>query len=281
MKRLTIFIAFSFALHLLLESGLLSLANNSLREHEPKSVTEIELVDSKENLKFEKPLIKQLDPVNQVDNDDALARFDSEKTQRVQKQTRTENLGLTRNASSKQLLKKTQQQQKNEPQRNSEFDPSESQPEFTRLNYSNPNQNRSQTSAISQVLPSDIQVADATNLNTDANTYYSFYSRVEELFYVRWGERLDYYWNRLAFDFKKTQLAGRTWSTTIEVRLTSTGEYFSSSIFKSSGYKPFDEAAVFAFKDAHFFPNPPKAKIEPDGFVRLRYRLAVHVGQMQ
>ncbi len=278
-KRLTIFIAISLALHLLLESGLFSLADNLLREREPKPVTEIELVDSKEKKNFEKPLIKQLEPVKKIDNDDVMARFDSEKTQRVEKETKTENLGLTRNASSKKASKPKPETQKT--QAKNEFETEQALPEFTRMRYSNPNQANNQASAISQVLPSDIQVSDATNLNTDANTYYSFYSRVEELFYVRWGERLEYYWNRLAFEFKKSHLAGRTWSTVIEVRLTSTGEYHSSSIFKSSGYPPFDEAAVFAFKDAHFFPNPPKEKVDPDGFVRLRYRLAVHVGDMQ
>ncbi len=278
MKRLTIFIALSLALHLLLQSGLFSLANVVLRQREPHPTTEIELVDSSDKFPREKPLIKQLDPINKIDNDDGQARFDSEKTQRVEKETQSQNIGLTQNAQrgSAEAQKNARQPQ---PEKNTPSD--EGLPEFTRMNYSNPNQNNNNQSALSQLLPSDIQVADATNLNTDANTYYSFYSRVEELFYVRWGERLDYYWNRLAFDFKKTQLAGRVWSTTIEVKLTSTGEYHSSAIFKSCGYKPFDEAAVFAFKDAHFFPNPPKAKIDPDGFVRLRYRLAVHVGNMQ
>jgi TonB family protein len=283
-ERLTIFIALSLGLHLLLKSGLFSLADYYLEQNHRSSATEVELVeDATSNPKTprEKALIKQLKPLNQIKNDDSQARFDSEQTQRVEKETQARNTGLTQNS---------QRSTGSAAQANNQSDPSRNQktsetggdlPEFTRMNYGNPNRMTTPESTISQILPSDIAFSNATNLNTDANTYYSFYSRVEELFYVRWGERLDFHWNHLSFDFKKNQLGGRTWSTTLEVLLTSTGEYHSSKIFQSSGYPPFDEAAIFAFKDARFFPNPPKAKIDPDGFVRLHYRLAVRVGDIR
>jgi TonB family protein len=276
-KRLIVFIALSLALHLLLKSGLFNLADQYLVTHQTQPETEIEVLGGSEpELPKVKPLIKQLDPIAQRPVDDkTTARFDSEKTQRVQHETKTQNLGLTRNQT-------RQQPQRQNPDKQETVEKSDTGelPEFTRMNLTNPNQIKNQDSAISQVLPDDIQFSDATNLNTDANTYYSFYNRVEELFYVRWAERLDYYWSRLAYDFKKNQLSGKVWFTTIEVWLNLRGEYHSAYIKQSSGYRPFDEAAVFAFKDAKFFPNPPKAKIEPDGFVRLRYRLAVRIGRL-
>jgi TonB family protein len=76
-------------------------------------------------------------------------------------------------------------------------------------------------------------------------------------------------------------LSGKTWSTELEVWLTAKGEFHSAYIKKSSGYQPFDEAAVYAFKNARLFPNPPKAKVEPDGFVRLRYRFNINVAAYQ
>lgn len=233
---------------------------------------EVVLVDEPEEPKTkEKPIIKQLEPQNQIINDDSLARFDSEKTQRVKEETQADKLGLTRNASQKMRMQKGQQtltSQENDGDL----------PEFTRMNLSSPAREKQQSAAISTLLPNDIKFSGATNLNTDANTYYSFYSRVEELFYVRWSERLNFYWDRLPDDFKRRELAGKSWSTIIEVWLKSSGEYHSSYIRKKSGYVPFDEAAVYAFKDARFFPNPPRAKVEPDGFVRLKYRLIIQIG---
>ncbi len=234
----------------------------------------VELVNTPENISRSRPIIKQLDPINPIDQLSKPARFESEKDQRVHQETQTRNTGLTRNPNRKNT--RTSEATKLNQSQNEE-----DLPEFTRANLQSPSHSQtSQTAALSQILPSDIPFAGATNLNTDANIYYSFYSRVEELFYVRWGERLNYYWNRLAYEFKKKQLSGKVWTTTLEVLLNSSGEYHSAKIFQSSGYKPFDEAAVFAFKDARFFPNPPRAKVEPDGFVRLRYRLSVQVGNL-
>lgn len=282
MKRLTIFIALSLALHLILKSGLFSLADFYLSQHPKSQQTEVELVQSKPASKADltKPLIKQLKPVNPLINDNTKARFDSEKTQRVQQETQARNTGLTQNSQKSAGFHQPEPQQPQHPQQKSRADDGDL-PEFARMNYPNPNQISNQESALSQFLPNDIAYSNATNLNTDANTFYSFYSRVEELFYVRWGERLDFHWNHLSFDFKKSQLAGQIWSTTLEILLTSKGEYHSAKIFQSSGYQPFDEAAVFAFKDAKFFPNPPREKIDSDGFVRLHYRLAVRVGEMR
>lgn len=273
-ERLTIFIAISLGFHLVLKSGLFSLADYYLNHNQRPAVTEVELITDSPTTQKERPLVKQLKPVNQVTNSPSEARFDSEQTQRVEKETQARNTGLTQNSQSSTAPQQTQP--------NTEASEQDGDlPEFTRMNYSSPNRMNSPESTLSQILPNDIAFSNATNLNTDANTFYSFYSRVEELFYVRWGERLNFHWDHLAYEFKKTHLSERTWGTTLEILLTSTGEYHSSKIFQSSGYPPFDEAAVFAFKDARFFPNPPKAKIDPDGFVRLRYRLAVRVGKMR
>ncbi len=275
MKRLTYFIILSIIIHLTLRSGLFTLAH--YYEAKAKSPQfEVVLVDKKDEPAQKnkiRPIIKQLVvPPDQIINDNSLARFDSEKTQRVKEETKARNLGLTRNASQLQAAQKAQRQQ-----------PIESDsdlPEFTRMNLSSPAREKQQSAAISTLLPGDVKFSDATNLNTDANTYYSFYSRVEELFYVRWSERLHYYWDRLPYEFKKRQLSGKVWSTVLEVWLTSEGEYQSAYIKRASGYQPFDEASVFAFKDARFFPNPPRAKVEPDGFIRLRYRFNVQIGPL-
>lgn len=274
MKQLGIFVIFSIIFHFLLITSTLYFAEKYKSDLKKPDVTQIEIIEQNEESlqqKIEKSrqLIKQLKAtISEIKTPSQIARFESEKTQRVERETKAANLGLTQNSAPT-----VKQQISDQSETKEEGD----LPEFAR---SKPNVQQmpvSQNSSVSSILPNDINDSNATNLNTDANTYYSFYSRIEELFYVRWVERVRFYWDRISFDYKKNVLAGKIWSTTLEVWLTSTGEFHSAYIKQSSGYKAFDEAAVFAFKDARFFPNPPRAKVEPDGFVRLRYRFSVHV----
>lgn len=289
MKQLGFFIAASLIFHFLVSTSTLYFAEKYYSTTQ-KDQTEFEILDSEDEtlqskLEETRQLIKQLKTsVQKIQDDKIKARFESEQTQRVAQETKASQLGLTQNASPAQAAKNATNPQLL-PQKNintaqnekPNTDPSDT-PEFAKhLRTSNSQVSLSQQSAISANLPSDIQNSNATNLNTDANTYYSFYNRVEELFYVRWVERARYYWNRTGLDYKKNVLAGKTWSTTLEVWLLANGEFHSAYIKQSSGYKPFDDAAVFAFSDARMFPNPPKAKVEADGFVRLRYRFNVNV----
>ncbi|MCC2679777.1 MAG: tonB protein [Pseudobdellovibrio sp.] len=239
-----------------------------------------------ERLNETRQLVKQLKTtVEQLKDVKDRARFESEQTQRVVKETRASVLGKSQNENSApqpkmQILPQT----KISPEVANRLKLAKNDgdlPEFARMKSPAQQVAVSEQSAISHALPSDIQASNSTNLNTDANTYYSFYSRVEELFYVRWVERANYYWNRISHDYKRTVLSGKTWTTDLEVWLTSTGEYHSAYIKRSSGYQPFDEAAVYAFKNARLFPNPPKAKVEADGFVRLRYRFNINVAAYQ
>ncbi len=272
MRNLALFLFISILLHLSSYEGVNVLVTDLLVRHKPQPTTEIELVENNQDApklqEKERPIIHQLEPARVVKST-APARFDSEKKQRVEKETKARELGLSRNKSASSISPFPQQMK---PISRTSSD----NPEFA-LHV----QNKAPAAATSKVsidLPNDIQMSDATNLNTDANIYYSFYNRVEELFYVRWEERLNYYWNRLSSDFKVNTLAGHTWRTTFEIVLKASGEYDSSTILQSCGYPPFDEAAIFAFKNARYFPNVPKAKVESDGYVRLKYRFSVRVG---
>ncbi len=270
MRPLTYFIFFSLLVHLTSYTGF-ELFAPSLPPNPLTTVTEFELVEDADLNKFnsdEKPVIKQLDSPNSMFAAED-ARFSSEKTQRVQIETRVAQIGPTQN---KSALTKNNSEKMTKPIPRAEDG---ILPEFTRSLNSAPNTNTQ--SSLGNELPRDIQLSDTTNLNTDSNIYYSFYDRVEQLFRIRWSDRVHYYWDRIPVDFKKENLAGRVWSTTFEVVLKGSGEYHSATIIRSSGYKPFDEAAIYSFKSARYFPNVPKAKVEHDGFVRLKYRFNLHV----
>ncbi len=278
MKQLGFFIILSVLVHVILSEATLYMAHHFYKSRAPFETTEIELAEEpkadplQEKLDRARKLVKQLNrTVEEMKKPTAPARFESEKTQRVKLETKANIFGLSQN--NKFVPPKAQAAEVGKKL----FAKDGELPEFARMKATSAATPVATNSAISSDLPNDIAQSDATNLNTDANTYYSFYSRVEELFYVRWVERTNYYWERIPFDFKKSTLAGKVWSTSLEVWLKSNGEYHSAYVRQSSGYKEFDEAAVFAFKDAKLFPNPPKAKVESDGFVRLRYRFNVHV----
>lgn len=289
MKRISIFIILSLVLHILLNYSLWQISSILTQNLNKKNITEIELQETSDKNRprlREKQIIKQLQAQEpETLNPKDQARFDSEKTHRVQHETKARETGLTQNSVKQQpSVHQTQKIQSQNPQptenKNHEKEKDGDLPEFARMNPQSSPQASARASSLSTILPNDVQFSDATNLNTDANTYATFYSRVEDLFYVRWSEKLTQIWDRLDYSFKKNYLAGRTWSTQIEVWLKANGEFHSAYIHKESGYKPFDEATVFAFKDARFFPNPPRAKVESDGFVRLRYRFNVQIGQL-
>ncbi len=270
MKELGFFIIFSVIFHFLVTTSSLYVVDLLQDRQKKPDVTQIEIIEApkdslQDKLEKTKQIIKQLKAnIEELNDAKKIARFDSEQTQRVKKETKASKLGVTQNSASATVPKQSEDN-------DGDF------PEFTKARPNVQQMPVTQNSSISSNLPSDIENSNATNLNTDANTYYSFYSRVEDLFYVRWVERVRYYWDRISFDYKKNVLSGKVWSTTVEIWLTATGEFHSAYIKQPSGYKAFDESAVFSFKDARFFPNPPKAKVEADGFVRLRYRFNIYV----
>ena len=270
MKTLAFFLFFSVLIHLTSFTGL-SIFGPSLPKSFLTEVAEIDVIETAKNpqKEDEKIFVKQLDSENSLFAQDT-ARFSSEKTQRVLRETKAVRIGATQNRNNPSL-----NSGRNFTNNDEESDPDDSTPEFaksgqTKLAHS--------TSSLGYTLPEDIQLSETTNLNTDSNIYYSFYDRIDQLVRIRWIERVDYYWNRISLAFKKDKLSNKIWSTTFEIKLKANGEFHSASILRSSGYGPFDESAVYAFKSAGFFPNVPRAKVEPDGFVRLKYRFSIHIG---
>lgn len=282
MKQLGFFVAVSILFHFLVSTSALYFAEIWGAQQKASEVTQIEILEPdelQEKLNETRQLIKQLKTtVKEIQDSKIRARFESERTQRVERETQARELGLTQNSAPNLATGSAIKNSGASAQQQIETNNNGDLPEFARAQQPNaPTLPVAPNSAISSLLPSDISQSNATNLNTDANIYYSFYNRVQDLFYVRWVERVNLHWNRTAYDYKKNVLAGKSWSTQVEIWLRENGEFHSAYFLKKSGHQPFDEAAVFAFKDARFFPNPPRAKVEPDGFVRLRYRFNVMV----
>jgi len=114
-----------------------------------------------------------------------------------------------------------------------------------------------------------------TALNTDRYLYYSFFSRATELIYFRWDSAV-----QASLPGVSARMAGKSnndkWTTLVEIWLKPNGEFHSAHVMKESGIVEFDRVATNAFRQAGFFPNPPKELVEPDGFIRLKWGLTVY-----
>lgn len=267
MKRFYIALGLSLLFHLIQYTVVNLAPNLNLLSQQDETIVDIIEKTDEQKKQFQKQIVP-MPKVKSIPNQDP-AKFFAEDDQRVEKETATRNLGITKNQN--KIQNKNQNPEKQKTEKNTT--------QGDELEFAKAVRQSAEISAPSALefaLPKDIAEGSATNLNTDAHIYASFYNRVTELFYIRWAQRLDAIWDRLPDETKKN-LSGRVWATDIEVWLKSDGEYYKSMIMKPSGFQNFDNAAVFAFQNAKFFPNPPRAKVEPDGFVRLRYRITVHV----
>lgn len=266
MKKLGVALFLSLLFHLS-QLGLISVwPVRSTSQFETDAPIEFEVVETDEKPEQkEKPIVKTVKNKDQAAINDP-ADFFSEETNRTTAQTRAREYGRFQSGTGTEQPRQQQNQNNDLKPVHPAFDTSGNQ---FRQQLNMPSQSEYR-------LPSDIQMGSATNLNTDAHIYGSFYNRVTDLFYIRWTQKLNSTWERLSLDTKRN-LSGRTWSTEVEILLDSSGKYQRGLVMKKSGFPPFDNAAIFGFQDAGFFPNPPRAKVESDGLIRLRYRISVHV----
>lgn len=274
MFRLTSLMAISLFIHFLMYEGvwlLPAIARPTSNEVEVEVIDQTELKTQSKN--FEKPVVENSKAPEPKDMSDP-AQFVAEKNQRFDKQTRATKLGTFENrqpsrGGQKNTVAENQQANKNPASDDGDI------PEFAREMQQS--MARVQESTVPYELPREIQSGSATNLNADAHVYASFYNRILNLFYPRWAQRLDAIFARLPSDVRR-ELSGKSWTTEVEIWLNSEGLYQEGLVMTASGFKPFDEAGIWAFKNAKFFPNPPRSKVEADGGrVRLRYRIRVNV----
>jgi len=120
-----------------------------------------------------------------------------------------------------------------------------------------------------------IKFGDFTSLDTDADYFYSFFSRNAPGIRFRWENHL----TRAIEDlyFRQPLIERRSvWITDIEIVITKEGRYLESKILVPSGLPTFDQAARRALQDATPFNNPPQGMVGDDGLIHLKYRFKVN-----
>lgn len=209
-------------------------------------------------------------------NSDDNLRFLAEKTQRVKEQVRALQSGLTKNRGnqapspqkSAQQNHQAQQLKKNDLQK---FLPAKNlipKPQAATSAADEPG-----ISTFGNIIDENVKVGSVTALNTDRYLYYSYFARAEELLRNEWEPQIIQ-----IYDYPPSELKGvsaNKFTTVLEVWFLPSGEFHSAHIMKPSGIKSFDLAATESFRRARMIPNPPKERVEKDGFVRFKWALTV------
>lgn len=210
--------------------------------------------------------------------------FYSEQTQRVKVQTKAALLGLTKNRfyeSQKSHQKKYVQSGKitqRDDLNNSILK------DFSEYNAKNPtiqNERNRQSdlfqnapSTVGEMLSDSIKVGEFTALNTDRHLFYTFYSRVEEAIRLRWENEVERTLNNLNKNSYHNPKS--IWSTRLDIILSKEGKFIKAILLKESGIRGLDYSAINAFREANYFPHPPKEMIDEDGLIRLKYQFHVY-----
>lgn len=230
-----------------------------------KEVAEIELVESTPSKKSPaRQIVREaIAPKSQLkEEDESLARFLSAERQRVKKESRAANSGLTQN----------RVQGKSQKPQAKDYDPDNI---ITRTLREQPRGFDPAPSTIGDALPQDVSIGSFTALNTDRYVYYSFFSRIEDLVRFRWESRVRQAVDTFDRSYILSVVGRKNWVTSMDIWITPDGRFHSAHILKECGIQKFDLAAVAAFREAGLFPNPPQEMVEEDGFIHLKYTFNV------
>lgn len=210
-------------------------------------------------------------------DDETLARFLSDKKQRVREETQAAKSGMTANRNNQDLST-----QNTSPQKPNSINPHSVNMDkdgYRTVDISSElqemNRFKDGMSTIGESMPRDMKVGSFTALNTDRYLFYTFYSRIEELIRYRWETKVLQAIH--SFDTQTLLQAGdRNWVTHVEFLLDRDGFLRQALIMKESGIPPFDVAAINSFKEAKIFPNPPPEMVQEDGFIHVKYSFTVN-----
>lgn len=113
-----------------------------------------------------------------------------------------------------------------------------------------------------------------TRLNTKEYKYYGYYSRIKS--------QLNQWWvPKVQQKFTNMLRQGRTIAseenkvTKLVIILNGAGNLVRVQVLGASGVRDLDDAAIEAFRQAAPFPNPPKGMIDADGTVKIRWDCVV------
>lgn len=132
-------------------------------------------------------------------------------------------------------------------------------------------------STTGEILPENIRFGSFTALSTDHDTFYGFYSRIEEQIRYNWELEVE----RVLSTYRRSRAStgDEIWRTQMEFILDKDGNFLRAQMHMGSGLQSLDSTSVIAFHKARQFPNPPSALIK-NGEVHLMYLFEVRNSPM-
>lgn len=292
-RILLICILLSIFMHLGGGAGLYEWAEKRARARTTvqKEIQTIELVKIQEK-KNGRPVLQPDVPQEMLDPQSKKAtNFLSARTQRVQKETRAQQTGLTQNrmggipgktlpltdmiqkgSRSKTTDKKVLASENSDIKFREQKDAGkQNDPTFRKgKNMMNLGQG---VSTLNERLPG-IDVASITALNTDTYLFYSFYSRMVTQVRYHW-ERNVVNATEMAMATSKSLPDKDEWVTVAEITLDKDGNYEETAILHASGYELLDQAVGAAYKAAAPIRNPPREMIGEDDKILITMSFSV------
>lgn len=111
-------------------------------------------------------------------------------------------------------------------------------------------------------------------LNTQESVHYAFYSRIAEAIAPLWL-------SKLKEALRVTSLKPSEYLTRIEVIFDSDGNFVDYNILDSSGVQSLDHAVIAGWKKIPRFPNPPRALLDKNGYIRMAWAFGFDVSEKQ
>lgn len=269
-------VLFSFFFHFLLITAVIWLAPKFTTK--PPETIEISLDPEAQILDALTPqknqIVRQATAPDKLKmpEDENLARFLSEKKQRVREETQAATNGMTANRTQqpKSADKTTVTSSESTTPGKDGYQPLDISKQLQEMNRFDEG-----VSSIGESMPHDVKVGSFTALNTDRYLFYTFYARMEELIRFRWETRVQQAINTLDRP-TLANIGDRNWVTHVEFLLDKNGYLQKALLMKESGIRAFDVAAIAAFRDARIFPNPPREMIQEDGFIHIKFSFTVN-----
>lgn len=278
----TCFILASLSAHFLLFTFLFLSTHFSATKHKPE-IIEISFVDTEKEKVINPTSIVESDSENANNELSETAKFLSEKSNTVKKETKAKTgdkfHNANNNARQTSAALKTAKAQKR---------PKTTKPQLFEDGFdAYASINKREILEQKQQLGSRAIEASTTNdnlakieddlmtrLNTKEYKYFGYYSRIKK--------QLNQWWvPKVQQKFTKMLSQGRTIAseenkvTKLVIILNDSGQLVTVQVLAESGIRDLDDAAIEAFRSAAPFPNPPKGMVDSDGTVKIRWDCVV------
>lgn len=268
------FILYSIVLHLLIVGAFLLTSKFSSKSDDSQAV-EVTILEHETKTKLETPtLIVESDTLAANEKLNEKAKYLSEKTNSVEKETRAKTGLKFVNSQKQQLAHESKTQKKSSSML---FEKSFDAYGSLAKKMESEAQKALKGNGTPSTTNDNIKNASddmITRLNTREYKYFGYYNRIKTQLNQWWVPKVQQKFTTMLRQGRSIA-SDENKITKLVIVLNTTGNLVRVQVLGESGVRDLDEAAIEAFRSAAPFPNPPKGMIESDGTVKIRWDCVV------